>query len=173
VLGTVLYADPHPGTAPLNQDFRWTMTGTLSTKTFLKDLSEARSAGRVQIDVDFNRVCDPRSPLPFESLKGRIVYLYLGFLVVIGAATRLGFGAGWTVVLEVLAGFSLVYWLAVRRALEAWAKRRIIAALLASEDAWEKIWRFGGITLRLVGPESATWVAPKDRWKDAYEHFRA
>jgi hypothetical protein len=149
------------------------MTGELSTKAFLKDLSEARTAGRVQIDVDFNRVCDPRCPLPFESFKGRIVYIYVGLVVAVAVASRLGFGASWTLVFEILAGFSLIYWLAIRRVLETWAKRKIIAQLLDSEDAWEKIWRFGGITLRLVGPESAMFVAPKDRWKDAYERLRA
>jgi hypothetical protein len=149
------------------------MAGEVSTKTFLKDLSEARNAGRVQIDIDFNRVCDPGSPLPFESHKARISYLYLALLAGLSFAARTWLGASWTDLLWGLGIFSVVYWLAVRRILETWAKRKIIASLLDNDEAWEKIWRFGGITLHLVGPEPASWVAPKDRWKDAYERFRA
>lgn len=148
------------------------MTGDVSTKAFLKDLVEARNAGRVEIEVDFNRVCEPSSPLPFESHKARIAYLYLAALAVLGAAARLGFGTSWTELFIGLAVFSLVYWVVVRRVLENRAKRKIVALLLGDEDAWEKIWRFGGVTVRLMGPEPQSWVAPKDRWKDAYERLR-
>lgn len=147
------------------------MTGSVDVKVFLERLAAARSAGRADVEIDFNRVTHPSSPLPFESLKGVIVYLYLAVVLAVALAGRWGFSANWTVILEVAVGASVVYWILAKRLLENWAKRKIVARLLADGEAWEKLWRFGGVTLRIDGPDVTTWVAPKDSWKDAAERL--
>jgi hypothetical protein len=148
------------------------MTGEVDTATFLRDLVTARAAGRAEVEIDFNRVCHPNSPVPFGAHKARIAYFYVAAVVVAGVLARSAFEASWTATLLVVLAFSVIYWTGLKRLLELWAKRRIVALLLANEDAWEKIWRFGGVTLRITGSEAAMWVAPKGRWKDAHKRLR-
>lgn len=147
------------------------MTGSIDSKVFLKRLARARDEGRAALDIDFDRVTHPHCPLPYESMKGRIVYIYLAAVAVGAFACRWGFGLTWTTTGEILLGASVVYWLLGKRVLEALATRSIINGLLNDGDAWEKLWRYGGLTVRVLGPDARAWVAPKDSWKDAYDHL--
>jgi hypothetical protein len=149
------------------------MTGTVDVKQFLEELNRARAEGRAKVEIDFNRVTLPTSPLPFESLKGRIVYIYLGLLATVIGGARLGLLASWKVVLIAAVVASIAYWAVGKRLLETRAAERIVGQLTADGDSWEKLWRFGGVTLRIAdaGAEAA-WIAPKDNWKDAYDRLR-
>lgn len=151
---------------------RWMMTGSGDVKLFLERLNQARADGRAEVEIDFNRVTHPNSPLPYEALKGRIVYLYVVLVVLIAVAARWGFGAGMTTILEVVGGFSVLYWLIGKRFLERRAIGQILGQLTSDGDAWEKIWRFGGITVRISKDgDEEIWVAPKDSWKSAHDRL--
>jgi len=149
------------------------MTGSVDVKQFLEQLNRARAEGRAKIEIDFNRLTMPNCPLPYESHKGRIVYIYLALLALVIGGARWGLRLDWNTVLIAVAAVSAFYWIIGRRLLETTAVRAIIRQLTADGDAWEKIWRFGGVTLKVAanGAEAA-WVAPKDSWKDAYERLQ-
>jgi hypothetical protein len=149
------------------------MTGSVDVKQFLEQLNRARAEGRAKVEIDFDRLTRPNCPLPFESFKGRIVYLYLALFAATIIAARWGLKAEWNTVLLTIAVVSAVYWLVGKRVLEKQAKSRIVGWLTSDGDSWEKIWRFGGVTLRIgTGGAEASWVAPKDSWKDAYERLQ-
>ncbi|MSP49858.1 MAG: hypothetical protein EXQ95_11110 [Alphaproteobacteria bacterium] len=148
------------------------MSDDVGIKDFLTRLNQAESAGRAKVLVDFNKVTHISSPLPFESFKGQIAYIYLALVAALAIAARWVAGLTWTDTLIGLGGISVVYWVLGRMLLERRAKRQIVARLLSDGDAWEKLWRYGGITLRIEEPSGASaWVAPADRWKDAYRHL--
>lgn len=152
---------------------RWTMTGTVDVKAFLEQLNRARADGRAKVEIDFHRVTDPRCPLPFEAFKGRIAYLYLGIIIATLVAAKWAFQANWTDTLIAAAAVSLVYWIVGKRFLERWTTGKIVDKVTTDGDAWEKIWKWGGITLKVPkGETEAAWVAPKDRWRDAYESLQ-
>lgn len=141
----------------------------VDAKAFLAQLNLAREAGQAKVEVDFDRLTHPSCPLPFEAFKGQIVYVYLGIALAIGAIARWGFQADVKTILIVLASVTVPYWIVGRRFLEAVAKRKILSRLTSDGDAWEKIWRFGGVTVTInTSDAQSVWTAPKDRWKDAY-----
>lgn len=148
------------------------MTGSGDVKVFLERLNRARADGQARVEIDFNRVTHPSSPLPYEAVKGRIAYLYIAIAAAVAIGARWGLGAGWTTVLEAVVVVSVLYWLIGKRFLERRATGKIIGQLTSDGDAWEKIWRFGGITLRISkdGAEEV-WVAPKDSWKSAHDRL--
>jgi hypothetical protein len=144
------------------------VTQKFNVLEFLERLKKARAEGRVEIEVDFTRVTHPSSPLPFESFKGKIAYIYLGLVVVLLAASRAVLHVSWRDTLIVIGVASLVYWILARRLLERWAKKKIVDQLLSDSEGWEKMWRFGGVTLTVQDPaEPLVWVAPKGDWKEA------
>lgn len=149
------------------------MQQSVDTKTFLSWLSEAHRNGLVDIQIDFNRVTHPNSPLPFESFKGQITYLYVGLIAALLYGCRSLLTLGWTETFAMSVVISLLYWWIVRSALERWATRRILDRLLADDTAWEKLWRFGGVAIKGVSADAAQlWRAPADNWKDSYESLR-
>lgn len=148
------------------------MVDEVRVKDFLVLLTHAERAGKAKIIVDFDKVTHLNSPLPFESFKGQIAYIYLGLIAIYVIVSRWAFGVDWTNTFIGLGAVSLFYWAVVRGLLEKLAKRRIIARLLSDGDAWEKIWRFGGITVRVgEADDAAAWAAPTDSWKEAYRHL--
>lgn len=148
------------------------MTGNTEVNLFLERLNRARADGSAQVEIDFNRVTHPSSPLPYEAVKGRIAYLYIALAAVVAFAARWGFGAGWITVLEIVAAVSLLYWLIGKRFLERRATGKIIGQLTTDGEAWEKIWRFGGITVRISkNGDEEIWVAPKDSWKSVHDRL--
>jgi hypothetical protein len=148
------------------------MTGAVDVKRFLEQLNRARAEGRAEVEIDFHRVTHPNCPLPFESHKGRIVYIYLGLMAAVLIGARWAFAAPWSAAGIAALVVSVAYWLIGKRFLEKHAERKIVGHLTSDGDTWEKLWRFGGVTLRVAkdGAEAA-WVAPKDSWKDAYERL--
>ena len=149
------------------------MIGSVDVNQFLEQLNRARAEGRAKIEIDFNRLTLPNCPLPFEALKGRIVYIYLGLLAVLIGAGRWGLQIDWKTLLIAAAVVSGLYWVAAKPLLETNARNGIVRRLTADGDAWEKIWRFGGVRLKVVANGAETsWIAPKDSWKDAYEILR-
>ena len=148
------------------------MTGNTEVDRFLEQLNRARADGRAKVEIDFNRVTHPSCPLPYEALKGRIAYLYIGMAAVLAVAVRWGFGAGWITVLEVVGVASILYWIIGKRFLERQAMGKILGQLTTDGEAWEKVWRFGGITVRISrNGDEETWVAPKDSWKSAHDRL--
>lgn len=144
------------------------VTQKFNVMEFLERLNKARMDGRAQIEVDFTRVTHPSSPLPFESFKGKIAYIYLALVVALLAASRAAFHVSWRDTLILIGVASLVYWILARRLLERWAKKKIVDQLLADSENWEKMWRYGGITLTVQdAAEPLVWVAPKGDWREA------
>jgi len=147
------------------------VTRKFNVAEFLNLLSVARKEGRATLDVDFNKAAHPSSPLPFESFKGTIAYIYLALVALILVASRVFLAISWKDAGIIIGGVTLVYWLLGRRILEARAKRKIAEQLLSDSDAWEKMWRYGGVTLTVVDPAAPeaplVWVAPKGDWREA------
>lgn len=148
------------------------MSGSGDVKAFLERLNRARADGLATVEIDFNRVTHPSSPLPFEAVKGRIAYLYIAIVAAVVIGLRWGFGVSWTIAFEAAAAVTVVYWLIGKRFLERRATGKIIGRLTSDGDAWEKIWRFGGISVRLSKDGvDEVWVAPKDSWKSAHDRL--
>ncbi|MBM3546922.1 MAG: hypothetical protein FJX54_08210 [Alphaproteobacteria bacterium] len=148
------------------------MTGTVSVKQFLEQLNRAMAEGRAKIEIDFNRMSQANCPLGYQAFRGRIAYIYLGLMAAMIGGSRWAFKLEWSMVVAAAVAFSAVYWIFVKGRLEARAVRKIVSQITTDSDAWEKIWPFGGVTLKVTsGGAEAVWNAPKDRWKDAYEQL--
>lgn len=147
------------------------LTQKFSVAEFLNLLSVARNEGRARVDIDLNKAAHPSSPLPFESFKGAIAYVYIGVVFAVLIVSRVFLSVSWANAGIALAGISLVYWIVGRRLLEARARRKIADHLLSDSDAWEKMWRYGGVTLTIVDPAAPqtplVWISPKDDWREA------
>jgi hypothetical protein len=148
------------------------MTGTVGVMRFLEQLNRARAEGRAVVEIDFRHVTHMNCPLGFEALKGRIAYIYLGLMVAVGVGMRWGLAAPWSTVGIAALVVSAVYWVVGKRFLEKRAERKIIRQLTSDGVSWEKLWRYGGVTLRIrKDGDEMTWVAPKASWIEAYEHL--
>lgn len=144
------------------------VTQKFNVLEFLERLRKARMDGRAKVDIDFAKMTHPSSPLPFESFKGKIAYIYLGIVIATLAVSRAIVHISWRDSLIIVGVFSLLYWIFVRRLLERRAREKIVDQLLSDSDGWEKMWRYGGITLTVLEPAGpSVWIAPKGDWKEA------
>lgn len=125
-------------------------------------LKSAVDAGKIHIDVDLGRACHPSCPLPFEHLKGRVVYGYIA-LVAAGFVGNSWLAMPMTALWIALGVGSLLYWTLVRKLAESHFRRHIVAYVLAEEDRWTKLWRFGGLTI--AGSDGTKVIAPTGDWR--------
>jgi hypothetical protein len=125
-------------------------------------LKAAVDAGKVHVDVDLQRACHPNCPLPFEHLKGRVVYGYFA-LIAAAIAAHVWLSIPAAMLWGGFALVSLLYWTVVRKLAENHFRRHIVAYALEEEDRWAKLWRFGGLTI--AGSDGTKVAAPAGDWR--------
>lgn len=134
------------------------------TQAAFAALEAAIPSSDLSFEVDLKRLCHPNCPLPFDYLKSRIAYAYLGLCAItFGAMFALAFEQ--KVIWGTIAAVSLVYWVGIRPFLERKVARQIVAYIMEEPARLERIWKYGGLVL--VKKDGSRAVAPKDDWRTA------
>lgn len=118
-------------------------------------LVAAWQAGTLDIELDPKKLTHPHCPVAADSYWTAYVY---GLVALLALA---GFLWGW----QVAAAGALAAGLAWHLGARAWLHRRMgrfaLRRLTADAELWDRMWRFGGVTLRTGGAEA---TAPADSW---------
>ena len=113
-------------------------------------------AGELSLRYDFKRLRHMDSPVAVEAESTRWAY---ATIVAILASLWLG---GWWLALGVAGIVSTLYYVVGLRLIERNIRRRIDERSLGSLDDWQKLWRFGGVTL--ATRDDKICEAPDGNW---------
>ncbi|HUK59740.1 MAG TPA: hypothetical protein VLV50_10960 [Stellaceae bacterium] len=119
-------------------------------------LAERMRTGDVTLRYDFKRLRHMDSPVAVEAEATRWAYATIAALL-----AALWFG-GWLVGLGVALAVAILYYAVGTRMIERNIRRRIDEHSLGGLDDWQKLWRFGGVTL--VARDGTTCAAPDGNW---------
>jgi hypothetical protein len=127
-----------------------------SADELFRALARHVKAGELELRYDFKRLRHGDCPVAVEADSARWAYATI-------AAMVLGlWRGGWWFALAAAGIGSLLYYGVGMRLVERNIRRRIAERSLGSLDEWQKLWRFGGITL--VAKDGAACVAPDGNW---------
>jgi hypothetical protein len=122
--------------------------------------------GRIALACDYKRLQHMDCPVAVEADANIWAYA-----VVAAAIVALWRGGWWAALAIGAAGVALYFSIGqtyVRRRI----RRRIDERALSSLDAWQRLWRFGGITLAPAG-SGETCAAPQGNWMALVRRVRA
>ena len=120
--------------------------------------------GRIALGYDFKRLQHMDCPVASEADANLWAYG-----TVAAALVALWLGGWWIAGAVSVAGVALYFTLGqfyVRRRI----RRRVAERALESLDVWQRLWRFGGITL--AAREGATCAAPAGNWMEMVRGLR-
>jgi hypothetical protein len=113
-------------------------------------------AGELELRCDFKRLRHMDCPVAVEAEGTRWAYVTI-------AAMLLGlWRGGWWFALAAAGIGSVLYYTIGARLIERNIRRRIDERSLGSLDDWQKLWRFGGVTLATREGEACD--APDGNW---------
>ncbi len=118
--------------------------------------------GRVEINLDNQRLTHIDSPVSFEAWGNQWVYPLL--IVTCAVWWWLGWKAG-----TGAAVVSVLLYLTIGKTfLHRRIDKRVREQVLEDVVRWRKLWNFGGVSLRVVSGDSGseTCVSPKDNWME-------
>lgn len=127
-----------------------------SAADLFRALRRLAASGELAVACDFARLRHMDSPVGSEAETTRWAYAAVSLALV--ALWR----GGWWAALAAAAVGTVLYFTAGLAHARRNIRRRIDARALESLDEWQKLWRFGGVTLRTKGGEVCE--APKGNW---------
>jgi len=114
------------------------------------------AAGEIELRYDFKRLRHGDSPVAVEAESTRWAYGMVAVLLL-----GLWFVGWWFALAAAGIGSVLYYMIGIPR-IERNIRRRIEERSLGGLDEWQRLWRFGGITL--AARDGRTCEAPQGNW---------
>jgi hypothetical protein len=121
----------------------------------LKQLRRLHDEGRVSLALDFGRLAHMDSPVGVEADSNIWAY---GVVAVTLAALWF---AGWKIALAAAFLGAAAYFTLGKHYVRRRILRRVRTQALADSTLWQKLWRFGGVTLAAGAAQAS---APRDDW---------
>jgi cytochrome c-type biogenesis protein CcmH/NrfG len=134
------------------------MTQTRADELLFQRLVGHIHSGHVDVRIDLNHLADENCPVPVEFIRVRALIAGLG----LAAATY--WISPWAV-LPAAALFGIAYFAWLRIMLWRWMRRYVVKTITGDRDVWDKLWRFGGVSLHANG-EAMTLVSPRGSWRE-------
>jgi hypothetical protein len=124
----------------------------------LGDLRRLYAAGAIELRLDYKRLAHIDSPVSAES--DSMIWIY-GMIAVTAAAYPLGhFIASIIAFAVALTAYITIGRAKVRRRIAERVKENALSQIAL----WQKLWRFGGITLVARGKDLPECTAPQGNW---------
>lgn len=134
----------------------------------LRDLCRLYTEGKLEISLDYGRLKHMDSPVGVEADSNIWAY---GVIVVTLAAAWLG---GWLAGGGVFLAGVVAYFTIGRHYVHRRMEKRIEETALTDANVWQKLWRFGGLTLVAFEPGVAEpCAAPNGNWLAFVRQLRA
>lgn len=131
--------------------------GEASAVELFRALNRLLAEGRIALRLDYARLQHIDCPVGSEA-DGNI----WAYGVLAAASLALWRGGWWAAIAVGAAGVALYFSVGLAYVRHR-IRRRIDERALASLDVWQRLWRFGGVTLAAGG---ATCQAPKGNWME-------
>lgn len=134
----------------------------------LQDLRRLYAAGKLEIRLDFGRLNHMDSPVGIEADSN--IWAYGVVVVSLLAVWLAGWIAGGVAFVLGAAGYFTIGRHYVHRRM----KKRVEMTALTDPGVWQKLWRFGGLTLVALDPGAAEpCPAPTGNWLGFVRELRA
>lgn len=140
------------------------MNETDSADNLYRALLRHVAAGDLVLRCDFKRLRHMDLPVASEAESTRWAYAALA------ASLLMLWRFGWGPALVTLAAGAALYYTAGSAHVRRNIRRRIDARSLTSLDDWQRLWRFGGVTL--VPKSGAPCEAPHGNWMALVRELR-
>jgi len=138
-----------------------------TAESLLGELHRLCAAGAIELRLDYKRLAHIDSPVSAES--DSMIWIY-GTIAVAAAAYPLGHWVGSLVAVALaLAAYATIGRARVRRRIA----ERVKDGALTQIALWQKLWRFGGITLIAAGKDLPECAAPQGNWALLVRSLRA
>jgi hypothetical protein len=139
-----------------------------SAADLLRDLARFYTEGKLEIRLNYGRLKHMDSPVGVEADSNIWAY---GVIVVMLAAAWFG---GWKAGVAIFVLGTLAYFTIGRHYVHRRMEKRIETTALTDVAVWQKLWRFGGLTLAALEPGAAEpCPAPGGNWLAFVRQLRA
>ncbi|MDR3733943.1 MAG: tetratricopeptide repeat protein [Acidobacteriaceae bacterium] len=131
-----------------------------------RGLCQAIQNGQIRIEIDLKRINHLDCPVAGDAFSTQFLY---AVLIVAGLVAWF---LSWPAGIGVLVASVLAYWTRLRRVINRRTKRYVLKQIAQDGALWDRLWRFGGVSLSCPGKEhSARCDAPADDWRAFVTEF--
>lgn len=127
-------------------------------RDLLAALAADLKAGKISLGLDVKKLDHPASPVSRQTDSNQVL------AVAVAIALALLFLAPFALAIPVALGLALAYTRLMPKYLEKKLRHRIVGEATANVDAWEKLWRHGGVRL-IASDGSAQALSPGENWR--------
>jgi hypothetical protein len=134
----------------------------------LRDLHRFYTDGKLEIKLDYGRLKHMDSPVGVEADSN--IWAYAVIVVMLAAA----YVGGWLAGVGVFVAGTAAYFTIGRHYVHRRMEKRIEEKALTDATVWQKLWRFGGLTLAAFDATAAEpCAAPDGNWLAFVRQMRA
>jgi|GEM_PF-4863079 len=127
-------------------------------RALLGVLAASLQAGQIRLVLDVKKLDHPDSPVSRQTDSNQVLAVAVAFVLALLFLAPLPVAGAATLVVV------LAYMRLMPKYLETKLRNRIASDALASPDAWEKLWRYGGLGLE-ASDGSAKALSPAENWR--------
>jgi hypothetical protein len=136
-----------------------------SPTELFRALVRLHAEGKIALELDFKRLHHMDCPVAVEADSNLLAY------GIVAASLFALWRGGWWVALAVAALGVALYFSVGQAYVRRRIRRRIAERALNDRDLWQKLWRFGGVTL--VPQAGGACAAPQGNWMALVRSVRA